>query len=75
MIRAKIQADSRLFLFCPIIAGKIPRLKDSGQLSCTRLAELIREKLDELGFPAVKFTTHSLRAGGATGAACRCCGS
>jgi len=69
MIKAKIQADSRLFLFRPIVAGKIPRLRDSGQLSRTRLAELIREKLDGLGYSAVEFTPHSLRAGGATAAA------
>jgi len=46
-----------------------PRLCDSGKLSCTRLTELLKEKLDKLGFPAVEISPHSLRAGGTTAAA------
>ena len=69
MVKAKIPADSSLFLFRPIVAGKIPRLQDSGQLSRSRLSELLREKLDKLGFVAVEISPHSLRAGGATAAA------
>ena len=69
MVKAKIPADSSLFLFRPIVAGKIPRIRDSGQLSHSRLSELLREKLDKLGFVAVEISPHSLRAGGATAAA------
>ena len=69
MVKAKIPVDSHLFLFRPIVAGKIPRLRDAGQLSRTRLSELIKEKLVELGFSAVEISPHSLRAGGATAAA------
>ena len=69
MVKAKIPADSSLFLFRPIVAGKIPRLRDSGQLSHSRLSELLREMLDKLGFAAVEISPHSLRAGGTTAAA------
>ena len=69
MCVAKIPAESKLFLFRPIVAGRIPRLRDSGKLSRTRLTELLREKLTLLGYPAVEFSPHSLRAGGATAAA------
>ena len=64
MVKAKIPADSSLFLFRPIVAGKIPRLRDSGKLSRSILSELLREKLDKLGFVAVEISPHSLRAEG-----------
>jgi len=65
----KIPKESKLFLFRPIVAGRPPKLRDSGKLSRSRLAELLKEKLDKLGFPAVEFSPHSLRAGGAMAAA------
>jgi len=53
----------------PIVAGKTTKLCDSGKLSRSRLSELLKEKLDKLGYPSVNFSPHSLRAGGATAAA------
>ena len=32
------------------------------------MSELLKQKLDELGYPSVEFSPHSLRAGGATAA-------
>lgn len=32
----------------------------------TRLKELLKSKLEELGYPSAEFGVHSLRAGGAT---------
>ena len=32
------------------------------------MSELWKQKLDELGYPSVEFSPHSLRAGGATAA-------
>jgi len=69
MCMAKIPADSKLYLFRPIVAGQTPKLRDSGKLSRSRLSELIKEKLIKLGYPAVDFSPHSLRSGGATTAA------
>jgi len=69
MDMAKISTSSQLFLFCPIVAGLTPRLRDSRKLSRTRLTELLKEKLDKLGFLAVEISPHSLRAGGSTAAA------
>jgi len=69
MLVAKIPAESKLFLFRPIVAGRTPRLWDSGKLSRTRLTELLREKLTLLGYPTVKFSPHSLRTRGATATA------
>ena len=51
ILKAKIPISRVLFLFRPIVAGKIPKLRESGQLSRTRLSELLKEKLDQLGFP------------------------
>ena len=46
----------------------LSKLHDSGKFSCTRMSELLKQKLDELGYPSVEFSPHSLRAGGATAA-------
>lgn len=45
------------------------KLRESGSLSYTRLRELLRKKLEELGYDKTLFSPHSLRAGGATAAA------
>ena len=65
MAKTKIPVDSNLFLFRPMIVGKIPKLPDSGQLSCSRLSKLLKEKLEKLGFCAAEISPHSLTAGGA----------
>ena len=67
--RAKIDLSSELYLFRPIVGSKVQRLRDSGQLTYTRLRELLKTKLEELGYPSTEFGVHSLRAGGATAAA------
>lgn len=58
-----------MFLFCPIIAAKPARLRSSGKLTYSRVREIFKQKLDQLGFPSEAFGLHSLRAGGATVAA------
>ena len=45
------------------------KLRDTGGLSHSRMSELVKEKLDELGFKAAEFGLHSLQSGGATTAA------
>ena len=45
------------------------KLRESGGLSHSRMSELVKEKLEELGFQAEDFGLHSLRSGGATAAA------
>ena len=40
-----------------------------GKLSYSTICELFKKKLTELGYPAVEFGLHSLRAGGATAVA------
>ena len=42
------------------------KLRDSGGLSYTRMSELLKEKLQQLGFPVGEYSLHSLRSGGAT---------
>ena len=69
MLVAKIPGYSS---FDRLLLARTPRLRDSGKLSCSRLTELLREKLTLLGYPAVKFSHRSLRAGGATAAADAC---
>ena len=44
-------------------------LHTSGGLSCTRVRELVLEKLKELGLDTKQFGLHSLRSGGASAAA------
>ena len=61
MAKAQIPVDRNLFMFCPIVAGKTPKPRDSGQLSHTKLSELLKDKL---GFSSVEISPHSLRVGG-----------
>ena len=69
MRRGRMTANSEAKLFCPIVSGKSEKLRDSGGLSYSRFWELLKQKLEELGFHTVDFGMHSLRAGGATSAA------
>ena len=67
---AQIPPGSEEFLYRPISRVKHgEKLRASGQLSYSTLRELFKRKLAELGYPAVEFGLHSLRAGGATTAA------
>ena len=67
--RGHIDLSSQLFLFRPIIGSKVEKLCNAGRLTYTRLRELLKSKLDELGYSSAVFGVHSLRAGGATAAA------
>jgi len=64
--RGGIRMDSEKYLFRAIISGKCQKLRG---LTHGRFRELVKKKLEELGFHSVKFGMHSLRAGGATTAA------
>ena len=61
--------DSEGMLFRAIVSGKTEKLWDSGGLSYSRIRELLKEKLQQLGFPSNEYSFHSLRAGGVTVAA------
>ena len=67
--RGHIDFSSQLFLFRPIIGSKVEKLRNAGRLTYTRLRELLKSKLDELGYSSAVFGVHSLRAGGATAVA------
>ena len=67
--RAEIDLNNLLFLFCPIIASRGEKLRKSGRLTYTRLRELLKSKLEKLGYPSGDFGVHSLRAGGTMAAA------
>ena len=70
MEAASIPQESGLFLFRPICKTKTgERLRSTGALSYSRLSELFKQKLSQLGYRAADFGLHSLRAGGATAAA------
>ena len=69
--RGGIDLASQLYLFRPIAGPKGQKLRNAGQLTYSRLRELLKHKLEELGFPSAEFGVHSLRAGGATAAAGR----
>ena len=67
---AQISMNSTDFLFRPITKTKAgEKLRTSGKLSYSTFHELFKKKLTELGYSAVEFGLHSLRAGGATAAA------
>lgn len=67
---AQIPVSSTEFLFRSITRTKTgEKLRASGKLSYSTLRELFKKKLTELGYPAIEFGLHSLRAGGATAAA------
>ena len=63
MQRSGIHIGSENKLLWAIASGKCEALRESGGLSCGRFRELVKKKLDELGFHAVEFSPHSLRAG------------
>ena len=67
--KAGITPGSKGFLFRGISSEKWQTLRPTGNLSYTRFSELLKQKLMDLGFPAVEFTPHSLRSGEATAAA------
>ena len=70
MAKAGTDPKSDLFLFRAISNTKNREvLRSAGSLSYSRLSELFKHKLEELGYPAAKYGLHSLRAGGATAAA------
>ena len=57
--RGDIHLSSSLKLFRPNVSGHVEKLRNTGALSYTRMRELVKEKLDELGFQAVEFGLHS----------------
>ena len=57
------------FLFRGISKTKYRESLRSGPISYTRLREVVKQKLKDLGFDESVFGLHSLRAGGATAAA------
>ena len=67
--RGGIQMVSDKNLYRPIVNGKVQKLKKEGGLTYSRTRELLKEKLQELGFSSTEFNLHTLRAGGATAAA------
>ena len=67
--RGDIQMDSDQKLFRPIASGRCEKLRESGGITYSRMRELLKKKLEELGFSSANFSLHSLRAGGATAAA------
>ena len=66
--RGGIQMDSSLKLFRPISNGRCENLREAGGITYSRMRELLKQKLVELGFNPADFSLHSLRAGGATAA-------
>ena len=64
--RGDIQMDSNQKLFRPISSGRCEKLWETGGITYSRMRELLKKKLDELGFPSADFSLHRLRAGGAT---------
>ena len=63
------RTDSKL-LYRGIVKTKSgEKLRSSGGFTYTRMRELLREKLVQLGYSPDSFGIHSLRAGGATAAA------
>ena len=69
MKKGGICLGSEAYLYSPIASAKSNKLRDSGCLTYGRMRELLKAKLDELGFSLTDFSLHSLRSGGATAAA------
>ena len=65
LARINTNLSSQLFLFRPIAGSRLCKL---GHLTYTRLRELLKNNLEELGFSSTEFGVYSLRAGGATAA-------
>ena len=67
---AKISGSQDLHLFRAIVHTKNGiQLRKQGGLSYTRMRELLREKLAQVGLDPNNFGLHCLRSGGATAAA------
>ena len=66
--RGATNLGSQLFLFHPIAGSRGEKLCNSGRLTYTNLRELLKDKLEELGYLSAEFGVHSLRAGGVTAA-------
>ena len=66
--RGDIQMDSDQKLVRIISSGRCHKLQATGDITYSRLRELLKKKL-QLGFPSAELSLHSLRAGGATAAA------
>ena len=67
---AGIALSSSLQLFRGIVSTKQgERLQASGSLGYARMCELLLAKLEQLGYDKGQFSLHSLRSGGASGAA------
>lgn len=67
---ASITGDPEKFLFRGLVNTKTgSKLRPSGNLSYTRVRELVLEKLSILGLDKSRFGLHSLRSGGASAAA------
>ena len=69
MKKGSNQRSSKRFLFRSIANVKSNKLRDSGNLTYSRMRDILKAKLEELGFPSHKFSIHSHRTGGATAAA------
>ena len=67
--RGESKLGSEKMLFRGIVSGKAEKLRESGGLTYSRMRELLKEKLQQLGFSMEDYSLHSLRAGGATAAA------
>lgn len=70
--RGKLCYDGDDYVFRPLSFCKKSndyKLKKTGCLSYTRVRELLREKLGEVGLNPDEYGTHSLRRGGATASA------
>ena len=68
MQRGGTRMGSEAHLFCPIASSKSSRLRDTGSLIYSKIRELLKAKLDELGFPSTECSIHSLRSGEAAAA-------
>ena len=67
---AQIQTSSKEHLFRGLCSTKKgQKLRAGGSLSYSRMREIVKTKLRELGYNEKKFGLHSFRAGGATAAA------
>ena len=67
---ANITSDAEKFMFRGLVSSKSgTKLRSSGNLSYTRVRELVLDMLAMIGLDRAKYGLHSLRAGGATAAA------
>ena len=67
---AHIEGSPEKYLFRGLIVSKSgSKLRPAGQLSYSRMRELVLEKLSMIGLDKSKYGLHSLRSGGALAAA------